>query len=258
MGIEIHPTAIVHKNAQIDSGTIIGPFCIIGENVKIGKNNKFISNVFVDGHTTIGEGNTFYTSSIVGVRSQDLKDKHQASKLNIGNNNVIREFATLHLSATLEEDTNIKDNNLIMSYAHVAHNCQIGSRVILANLVQLAGHVVVMDNSSIGGGTLVHQFVKIGSFAFVGGDSAVKKDVPPFTIGEGAPYRVLGLNIIGLERKGFSSEQIKEIKEIYRLFYRTGNNFSQALQKALKMTLSKEQKMFVDFAQNSERGLTKN
>ena len=233
MSVEIHPTAIVHKNAQIDPGVVIGPYCIIGKNVVIGKNNKFISHVFVDGHTTIGDNNTFYTSSIIGVRSQDLKDKHQASRLNIGNNNVIREFATLHLSATLEEDTNVKDNNLIMSYVHVAHNCQIGSRNILANLVQLAGHVNIMDNSSVGGGTLVHQFVKIGSYAFVGGDSAVKKDIPPFTIGEGVPYKVFGLNIVGLQRKGFSSEQIKAIEGIFKLFYRLGNNVSQALEKLL-------------------------
>jgi UDP-N-acetylglucosamine acyltransferase len=157
----------------------------------------------------------------------------------------------------MDEPTTIGSNCLIMAYSHVAHNCQIGDNVIIANSVQLAGHIHIHNNVIIGGMTAVHQFVKIGQYAFVGGKSGIKKDVPPFTRGEGFPYKVAGLNTVGLQRKGFSKEAISAVKNTYKLFYKSNLNRKQALQLANKEKLEKEQKIFIDFITLSERGIVR-
>jgi len=254
----IHPTAIVNEGAKIGQNVQIGPFCIIGANVVMGDNNILHSNVLIEGHTTIGSDNEFYHSAVVGSKPQDLKYKGGPTRLRIGNNNSIREFTTLNLSATLDEDTVIGDNNLLMAYVHVAHNCQIGNNVILANAVQLAGHVHIHDFATIGGMVAVHQFVFIGTHAFVGGKSGVKKDVPPFTRGEGFPYKVMGLNSVGLQRKGFSLEAINSVKKLYRFFYRQGLNTAQAIEQSEALgDITPEQQTFLNFIKNSPRGISK-
>ncbi|MDD3050543.1 MAG: acyl-ACP--UDP-N-acetylglucosamine O-acyltransferase [Candidatus Cloacimonetes bacterium] len=254
----IHSTAIIAPDAKIGKDVEIGPFCIIGNNVEIGDNCRLVSNVIVDGNTTIGKNNIFYHSSVIGTAPQDLKYRGEVTRLIIGDNNTVREFATINRSATMDEPTRVGNNNLLMTYSHIAHNCQLGNGIILANSVNLAGHIHIDDFVTIGGITAVHQFVKIGKFAFIGGASGVKKDVPPFTRGEGMPYIVSGLNSVGLQRRGFAEEIIRSVKQIYRIFYRSGLNTAQALAEADKLNdLNVEQKMFIEFVRNSERGITK-
>lgn len=253
----IHPTAIIKEGAKIGKNCVIGANCYVGEHVVMGANNILYSSAIVDGYTTLGDGNKIFSFAVVGTDPQDLKYNGEPTRLRIGNNNTIREFATINRSNGMDEDTVVGDNNLIMEYVHVAHNCQIGSYCILANVVQLAGHVHVHDHVSIGGVTAVHQFVKIGTQSFVGGASAVKKDVVPFSRGQGNPYETVGLNSVGLMRKGFSKEEIAAIKDIYNLFYRNNLNTSQALEATKTMKLSELQRVFVDFVRDSDRGISR-
>ncbi len=255
--IQIHPTAIVEEGAVIAEGCVVGAYCRIGGNVVLGANNRLISNVIIEGHTTLGEGNKISPYAVLGTDPQDLKFKDEPTRLRIGCHNTIREFVTINRSNQLAEDTVIGDNNLFMEYVHVAHNCQIGSNCVIANVVQFAGHVHVHDFATVGGATAVHQFVHIGAHAFVGGASAVKKDIVPYSRGQGNPYKTVGLNSVGLMRKGFSNETIAGIKAIYNLFYRSGLNTSQALEKAAEMVnLSPEQLTFIDFVKHAERGIS--
>ncbi len=256
--IKIHPTAIVNSKAEIGNNCVIGPYCIIGSDVKLGENNVLVSNVVIDGDTEIGNGNKFFHSAVIGTDCQDLKYKGEPTKLIIGDNNTIREFATINKSAIMDEPTQVGNNCLLMIYSHIAHNCILGNNIIVANAVNLAGHVHIHDNAIIGGMTAIAQFVKIGIHSFVGGASGVKKDIPPYTRGFGVPYHVTGLNSIGLQRRGFSSESRKAIKEIYKLFYNSGLNVSQALQKAEEIpNLTEEQQIFIDFVKNSDVGICK-
>ncbi|MCF7858965.1 MAG: acyl-ACP--UDP-N-acetylglucosamine O-acyltransferase [Candidatus Cloacimonetes bacterium] len=256
--IKIHPTAIVDPKAIIGENCSIGPYCIIRENVVLGDRNELVSNVLIDGHTTIGNGNKFFHSAVIGTDSQDLKYNGEPTQLIIGNGNTFREFCTVNKSATMDEPTRLGDNSLLMAYSHIAHNCILGNNLIIANAVNLAGHIHIHDNVIIGGMVALHQFVKVGTYAFIGGKSGIKKDIPPYTRGEGFPYKVMGLNSVGLKRRGFSSEAINSIKDIYKLFYRSGLNTSQAMEKALLIpNLTKEQNVFLDFVKKSERGISK-
>jgi len=254
----IHPTAIIDKTAKIGENVFVGPFCIIGKNVILGDNCHLQSNVLIFKNTTIGESNKFFHSAVIGTDPQDLKYSGEETYLTIGDNNVFREFVTVNRSATMDENTNVGNNSLFMAYVHIAHNCQIGNNVIIANAVNLAGHIHINNFVTIGGMTAIHQFVKIGSYAFVGGASGAKKDVPPFTRGEGMPYKVIGLNSVGLRRKGFTSQDLKDIKSIYKIFYQSGLNVSDALAKAETLSdISKFQQVFIDFVKKSDRGLSK-
>lgn len=253
---KIHPTAIIHESAIIGEGCEIGAYAFIGPDVKLGKGNIIHHHATIGSHTTIGDENIIHPFAVVGTEPQDLKYNGEPTRLRIGSRNTIREFATINRSNGLDEDTVVGDHNLIMEYVHIAHNCQIGSFCILANVVQLAGHVHVHDYVSLGGMTAVHQFVQIGTQSFVGGASAIKKDIVPFSRGQGNPYETVGLNSVGLMRKGFTNEEIAEIKEVYNLFYRKGLNTSQAMAEADKMQLTPHQKTFVDFIKKSERGIS--
>jgi UDP-N-acetylglucosamine acyltransferase len=257
----IHPTAIVHPDTILGDDVTIGPYAIIGQYVSIGAGTEVMAHAIIDGRTTIGKNNKIYPSASVGLPCQDLKYRGEPTKLIIGDNNHIREFATLHLSATLDEDTVVGSNCLFMAYSHVAHNCQIGSNVILANAVNLAGHVHVQDFVVVGGMTAVLQFIKIGAHAFVGGASAIGKDIPPYTRGQGSRrYLIAGLNSVGLMRRGYTTDQVENIKKIYRVFYHEKLNPTQALEYiAEKFTeLTPEQQIFVDFVKNSTRGISRN
>jgi len=252
----IHPTAIIKDGAQIGENCEIGAYCMIGEHVVLGDNNILHSNVILDGHTTIGNGNKIFSFAVVGTDPQDLKFSGEPTRLRIGSHNTIREFCTINRSNQMEEDTVVGDNNLLMEYVHIAHNCQIGNFCVIANVVQMAGHVHVHDCAIIGGVTAIHQFVHIGTHAFVGGASAIKKDIVPFSRGQGNPYQTVGLNSVGLMRKGFSNEEIAAIKDVYNLFYRKQLNTTQALVKAESMELTPWQKVFVDFVKSAERGIS--
>ncbi len=253
----IHPTAIIHPGAVIGEGCEIGPYCQIGDDVTLGKRNILHSNVIVMGCTQIGDENRIFPYAVIGTDPQDLKYQGGKTWLKIGHRNIIREFATINRSNREDESTSVGDGNLLMEYVHVAHNCQIGSGCIIANSTQLAGHLLIGDQVNIGGMTAIHQFVQIGTHAFVGGASAIKKDVAPYTRGFGNPYKTVGLNSVGLMRKGFSSESLAALKMIYKLFYRQGLNVSQALEEVSQWpALTPEQQIFVDFVRSSERGLS--
>jgi len=253
---KIHPTAIIKEGAVIGNNCEIGPYCVIGEHVVLGDDNVLHNNVILDGHSTIGNGNKIFSFAVLGTDPQDLKFGGEPTRLRIGSHNTIREFCTINRSNQMEEDTVVGDNNLLMEYVHIAHNCQIGNNCIIANVVQLAGHVHVHDFATIGGVSAVHQFVHIGTHAFVGGASAIKKDIVPFSRGQGNPYQTVGLNSVGLMRKGFSNEDIAGIKAIYNLFYRQQLNTSQALAKAENMELTKPQQVFIDFVRTADRGIS--
>ena len=216
----IHHSAIVDKKAVIDSSVIIGPYCIIGPNVKIQKNTILKSNVIIEGYTEIGKNCSIYPFAVLGNPPQDLKYKGEMSKLIIGNNNVIREHATMNPGTEGGGlVTKIGNNCLIMIGAHIAHDCLLGNNIILANNASLAGHVQVDDFAILGGLSGVHQFVRIGSHAMVGGLSALESDVIPYGSVIGNRAYLSGLNIIGLKRRGFTREVIHDLRKAYRLLF---------------------------------------
>ena len=257
MANSIHPTSIIDYSIKMGDNNVIGPWCIIGKDVVLGDNNRLNSNVLIDKHTIIGNNNIFHHCASAGTDPQDLKYNGEITYLTIGDDNTFREFTTLNRSATISENSSIGSNNLLMAYVHLAHNCHIGNNTVIANAVNLAGHISIDDNAIIGGMVAIHQFVKIGRFAFIGGKSGVKKDVPPYTRGEGFPYKIRGLNSVGLQRNGYTQEQINAIKEVYRIFYRQELNTTQALKKAKSLkNITQEQQIFIDFVINAERGIS--
>ncbi len=216
----IHHTAIISKNAKIDSTTTIGPYCVVGENVIIGKNNNFISHVSITGNTKIADNNVFYPFSSIGSNPQDLKFNNEKSYLIIGNKNTFRENVTVNPGTEgggLE--TIIDDNCLFMVGSHIAHDCKIKSNVILANNATLAGHVEIDKNAILGGNSAVHQFVRIGKYAMIGGMSGVEKDIIPYGLYIGIRENLKGINLIGLKRKGLNSRSINKINKVIKIIF---------------------------------------
>lgn len=253
---KIHKTAIVGGNAKIAEDVEIGPYSVIGENVKIGKGTKIKSHVVIEGDTTIGEGNIIYSFAAIGTDPQDLKYAGEDTKVIIGNNNKIREYVTINKGTTASDKTVIGDDNLLMAYSHVAHDCVVGNHCILANAATLGGHAEIHDWAIIGGLTGVHQFVKIGAHVMVGGASAIKQDVMPYVIIDGNNAKVRGINSIGLQRRGFTKEELKNIKKAYRIIFRSKLKMNDALEE-LKKEFSEDEKvkLFIEFAEKSERGV---
>ena len=225
----IHPTAVIHPLANLHPTVQIGPYAIIGENVKIGADTSIGAHVVIEGPTEIGVGNRIFAGAIIGSEPQDLKYKGGESWVKIGNYNQIREYVTINRATGENEVTQLGDHNLLMAYAHVAHNCIIENEVIIANSVALAGHIQIESKARISGVLGVHQFVHIGSLAMVGGMSRIERDVPPFAIVEGNPARVRSLNLIGLQRSGLSEEDLSQLKKAFRLIYRSEISFTEAL-----------------------------
>lgn len=255
---KIHNTALIHKNAQIASDVEIGPYTIIGANVKIGKGSKIRSHVVIDGRTNIGENCLIFPSAVIGTIPQDLKYSGEKTQVIIGSKTTIREFVTINLSTSIDQPTTVGNNCLLMAYVHVAHNCKLGDNVIMANAATLAGHVEVENNATIGGLTPVHQFVKIGCYSFIGGLSRVSKDVAPYTRGASIPYKTIGLNSIGLRRHNFSDETMQSLKKLYKIFYTSNLNTTQAIEKIeANIEPIYEVNHFVNFVKKSERGILK-
>lgn len=254
---EIHPTAIVHPKAEIDSGVTIGPYSIIGEHVKIGKGTKLGAHVVIEGWTEVGEDCTFFHMASVGTIPQDLKFSGEETRLKIGRSNTFREFVTLNRGTQSGGgETVIGDHNFLMAYVHVAHDCQIGSHVIMANAATLAGHIHIGDYAVIGGLVGVHQFVKIGAYALVGGCSAVSQDIPPFMSAAGVHARLYGLNLVGLKRHGFSNERIQNLKKAYRILFRSGLTLKEAAKKVRdEVTSSEDIRQLLQFVESSKRGI---
>lgn len=255
----IHPTAIVDSNAQLASDVEVGPYAIIGPDVKIGAGTVVQSHAYVSGHTTIGKTCEIFPFACVGMKSQDLK--YQAgdiSYVEIGDNTVLREFSTVHLGTKVGEVTRVGNRCLIMAYCHIAHGCSLGNDVIMSNAGQLAGEVTIEDFAIIGGMAGIHQFCRIGQHAMIGGATKVRQDCPPYMITENTAgeVRVLGPNLVGLQRRGFSAEVRAALKDAYKLIYREGLNRSQALERIkYEVPDLPEIKTLVDFYQNSTRGV---
>lgn len=214
---DIHPTAVVHPEARLGERVKIGPYCIVGPHVVLGKDNSLMAHVVLDGHTEIGDGNTFFQFCSIGAPPQDLGYKNEPTKTVIGNNNVFREYVSVH-RGTLKQDriTIIGNHGLFMAHAHIGHDVVIGDKVILVNSVNLAGHVNLGDRTIISGGTNVSQFVTIGKGAFIGGLSGVDRDIPPFCTAFGNRIRLKGINIVGLRRQGHAKQEISELVDFYR------------------------------------------
>lgn len=256
----IHPTAIVDPKACIHPTAEIGPFCIIGAEVQIGARTRLMANLFVEGPTAIGEDNIFYPYSTVGVASQDMKYKGERAETRIGNRNNIREFVTIHRGTEGGGLlTRIGDDNLLMTYTHVAHDCQLGDHVILGNSVGLAGHVIVEDWADISPFSGVHQFCRIGRHAFIGPYSVIKQDVMPYSLTSAQPeVSVFGANSIGLGRRGFDKASIEALQTAFRLLTRAGLNTSQAIERIqAEVAACPEVDELLAFIAASQRGVIK-
>ena len=253
---KIHKTSIVHENALIGENVEIGPFSIIEQHVEIGDNTKIGPNVLVRNYTSIGMDCKIFNGAVIGEVPMDLKFNGEDSKLTIGDRTVIREFCTLHRGTKEVGLTKIGSDCLIMSYGHVAHDVIIGDNVIVSISVNIAGHAEVDDFAIIGGCTPVHQFCKIGKHAFIGGGRLILQDVPPYIIVSGAPLRFVGINKIGLERRGFGKETREIIKQAYRKYFVSKLNRGQAID-YIKRSLPQieEIKNIVEFIDSSERGI---
>ena len=226
----IHPTAVIHPRAELHPTVEVGPYVVIGERVKIGAQTSIAAHAVIEGSTEIGTGNRIFPGAVIGLEPQDLKYKGGESWVKIGDYNQLREYVTINRATGEGEITQIGNRNLLMAYSHVAHNCVIEDEVIIANTVALAGHIHIESKARISGVLGVHQFVRIGSLAMVGGMSRIERDVPPFTIVEGNPSRVRTLNLIGLQRSGLAGQDLAQLKKAFRLTYRSGLPFKEALQ----------------------------
>lgn len=252
----IHPTAIVHENAELGEGVEVGPFAIISANVKIGDKTIVGPRVSIEGWTTLGSENEIFTGAVLGSRTQDKKFEGGISYLKIGNRNKIREYVTINPGTKEGTETVIGDDNLLMAYSHVAHDCIIHNRAVLANSATLAGHVVVEDGVIIGGLTGVHQFVRIGQLAIIGGCSKVVQDIPPFMMVDGHPAEGRGLNSVGLNRAGISSQDKMALKKAFKIIFRSGLSLKNII-----LTLESESVQspttihLLNFLKASDRGI---
>ena len=256
--MDIHPTAVVSRQATIGKGVKIGAFCTVDEFVTLGDGCELLSHVSITGRTTIGQNNRFFPFCSIGAEPQDLKFHGEPSEVVIGDNNTFREYATVHRGTEGGGMiTRIGDNNLFQTYTHVAHDCQIGSDIVLACSAILAGHVEVHDGAIVGAMSAVHQFCRIGRNAMLGATCTVLKDMPPFTIGGGGYHMSLsGLNIVGLKRKGFANDDIRVLKDVYRMIFKGSGLLKERLAKVEDLNLNNA---YVDeliaFVRGSERGV---
>ena len=254
---DIHETALVHPGAKLGKNIVIGPYAIIGENVELGDGCIVGPHVVIDGWTNLGANNKVYHGASVGVEPQDLKFKGEKSFLFIGDDNTIRENVTISRGTDGGGgETRIGNHNLFMAYSHVAHDCQVGNNIVLANCSALAGHVTVEDRVTIGGLSGIHQFTKIGKMSMLGACTKIVKDVPPFIIVDGNPARVAGINIVGLRRNDILPETRDEIKRAYRILYRSNLSIEQAIEKMEhELQGTAEIDHFIRFLRSAERGI---
>ncbi len=253
---QIHPTAIVDPNAEIGADVHIGPYCVIESGVTIGEGCWLHHHVSICGPTKIGIRNKFYNFGSIGLPTQDLKYTCEPTHLEIGNGNTFREFVTVHRGTAPGSLTKIGDGGNFLAYSHIAHDCVVGNNVIFSNNGTLAGHVEVGDHAVIGGLTAVHQFCRIGQHALTGGCSKIVQDVPPFMIADGNPAQVRSFNKVGLERHGFSEAAMRNIKEAYRIIYRSKLNLQQAIEQIRNdLPESPEVLALLAFVTSSPRGI---
>ncbi|MEW6170258.1 MAG: acyl-ACP--UDP-N-acetylglucosamine O-acyltransferase [Candidatus Omnitrophota bacterium] len=256
--MKIHSTSVISKEANLDSNVEVGPYSIIGAKVNVGAGTKIGSFCVLEGPTTIGKNCKIFTGAIIGSAPQDLKYKDEETTLIIGDNNTIREYATLNRGTHESGKTVVGNNNLLMAYAHIAHDCVVGSDCILANNATLAGSVTLEDRVVVGGLTAIHQFCRIGTLSITGGCSKVTQDIPPYATSDGHPAKIFGLNLIGLKRANIKEEAIKDLRKAYRIIFQSGLLISSAVEKIQKeLPNHAEIKHLVEFIKNSKRGISK-
>ncbi len=261
MSALIHTTALVDPLAQLHPTVSVGPYSIIGPDVKVDAHTKIGSHCVIDGYTTIGKNNHFYRFCSVGGMPQDKKYAGEPTRLEIGDRNMVREYVTINTGTVQDVGvTRLGSDNWVMAYVHVAHDCQIGSNVILANGVQMGGHVHIGDWAIVGGLAAVHQFGRIGAHSMTGGQSALHMDVPPYVMGSGNPCVPVGVNVEGLKRRGFTPEAISALRDAYKLIYRRGLSLDEArLQMRQRQTAEPEVapalQVMLDFLDGSTRGI---
>ncbi|HEY6193630.1 MAG TPA: acyl-ACP--UDP-N-acetylglucosamine O-acyltransferase [Candidatus Eisenbacteria bacterium] len=258
MTVRIHPAAFVDPHAQLGADVVVGPGSVVGPHVVIGDRTRIDAHALVTGWTTLGADNHVHHGAVLGSPPQDLKYGGEPSYLTVGDHNVFREYVTANLATEPGASTRIGCHGLYMAYSHVAHNCALGDRVVIANAVQMAGYVVVDDWAIIGGGTVVHQFTRIGRHCMIGGGSRISQDIAPFVRTAGSPPRNAGVNTIGLERRGFPREVREALERAYRIFFRDGGTASQAVE-TIRRELPgvPEAEHFARFCETSVRGITR-
>ncbi len=255
--MDIHPTAIVHPRATIAPGVKIGAYSLIGENVRIGKDTVIDSHVVVEGWTEMGERCHLFPFVSIGTAPQHMRYRGEPTRVTIGNENVIREFVTIH-RATVEGggNTTLGHGNFIMAYSHIAHDCKVGNQVIMANASTLAGHIAVEDFAIVGGLVAIHQFVRVGCYAIIGGASGVPKDIPPYMCAAGNRAKLFGLNTVGLKRHRFSEATLVALKQAYRIIFRSHLILNKAIEKVeTDVPRLPEITHLLDFLKSSKRGV---
>ena len=253
-GVKVHPNAFVDPSAELHDGVVIAQGAMVGPNVKIGKGTEIGPNAVITGKTEIGSNNKVFPNVFIGLDPQDLKYRGASTEVIIGDNNTFRECVTINKATYEGEKTIIGSNNLLMAYTHIGHNCELGNRIVLANSVQVAGHVKVEDNAIIGGCLGIHQFVHIGYLAMVGGMTRVDRDVPPFCLAEGHPGRLRGLNRVGIKRSGLMENKdfdLKILQSTWNLLFKSNNVMSEALDIAINGKLDFSSTKLCDFLKNS-------
>jgi UDP-N-acetylglucosamine acyltransferase len=255
----IDARAVISPQAEIAADVAIGPFSIIGPNVEIGPGTWVGPHVVINGPTRIGTGNKIFQFASLGDAPQDKKYKGEPTRLEIGNRNVIRECVTVNRGTVQGQSvTRIGDDNLLMAYAHVAHDCRIGNETVLSNVATLGGHVEIGDFAILGGLSAVHQFTKVGAYCFIANNAAVTRDVPPYVMAVGQPAEPHSVNAVGLKRRGFTEDQIRNVRRAYRVLYRSGLKLKAALEELDKAATSQvEIRPFVDFIRRSSRSIVR-
>lgn len=259
----IHPTAIVEPGAELDASVSVGPYSIVRSHVRIGPGTTVGAHCVIEGHTTIGRDNKIFQFCSIGAVPQDKKYRDEPTELRIGDRNTIREFCTFNIGTAQDGGvTRVGDDNWVMAYVHIAHDCQVGSQTILANNATLAGHVRLGDWVIVGGLTGIHQFVQVGAHAMIGFASAVSQDVPPFMMVDGNPLAVRGFNAEGLRRRGFGAERVAAVKQMHRLLYRQGHTLEQAREAIAQLAASAPEaatdvELMLHFLAASQRGIAR-
>ena len=256
--VVVHPTAVVHPRAELGEGSEVGPYCVIGEHVRLGRGCKLHSHIVIDGHTTLGDGNEIFPFASIGLKTQDLKWKGGLTRTVIGDHNTFREYVTIHSATSDGETTTVGSRNHILAYCHLAHNVTLGNHVIMSNVATLAGHVTVEDHAVIGGLAAVHQFCRIGKMAIIGGCSKVVQDVPPFMLADGNPAETRTINKVGLERNGVSEDAQSALKQAYKILFRDGLTLTNGLARIeAELPRGPELLHLVEFIRSTERGISK-
>ncbi|RPI68646.1 MAG: acyl-ACP--UDP-N-acetylglucosamine O-acyltransferase [Ignavibacteriae bacterium] len=259
MSVVIHPASVVSSKASLGDGVTIGPFCLVEDDVVIGANTELMSHVVVANGARIGADCRLHPGAVIATEPQDLKFKNEPTTAVIGDRTVIRECVTVNRGTTASGTTVVGSDCLIMAYAHVAHDCRVGDRVVIANSVQMGGHTEIGDWAVIGGNSAIHQFTKIGAHAMIGGAARVVKDIPPFVLAGREPIQIEALNKIGLKRRGFSADLIDEIDRFYDVLFRQGYNMTDgmAAYEAATATIIPEVQACIDFVRGSKRGIAR-